>query len=138
MNSFNKGRVVVDIVDKGREGKVVELLPVDMVSIIRMQTQVESASKGRQWGVTEPGDDNKKASYGQKPPAGDGRKATCLQQHALAPLARLSAFPPVLVGQGCTCRVLEDFADTIAGFRRTFYVLDGADALADFLALWQR
>jgi len=58
------------------------------------------------------------------------------QQDAFASLVRLSAFPPIRVGQSRACRVLEDFADAIAGLCRTLYVLNGADAFADFFALF--
>lgn len=40
------------------------------------------------------------------------------------------------VGQGRTCRVLEHLPDTFACLCRALDVLDGADALLHFLALW--
>lgn len=60
---------------------------------------------------------------------GDG-----LEDQALAaPL--LSALPTLGVCQGCACGVLEDFSDAFTSLGAAFDILDGADALSDFLAL---
>ena len=50
-----------------------------------------------------------------------------------APL--LPALPAFVVCEGCTGRVLENFPDAFTGLGAALDVLDGADALSDFLAL---